>query len=122
MEAQLLKSAHDCSDGGLAVAVAESGFSSLNRSAIGAEIVLNQTSLDAATLLFSESPSRIVITFSPENVDSVREMLGDCPFEVIGKVGGEQLKFSVNGETVVSAAIDAVENAWRFSLDNQLEN
>src|SRR5687767_11457243 len=55
-EAGLLLAAHDCSDGGLAVALAEMCFSSLGRDAIGAEVDLTRT-LGPASLLFSESPS-----------------------------------------------------------------
>ncbi|HEY0408358.1 MAG TPA: phosphoribosylformylglycinamidine synthase subunit PurL, partial [Pyrinomonadaceae bacterium] len=62
-EAGLLRSAHDCSDGGLAVAIAESCFSSLNRGALGADVVLPGVLLPARAHLFSESPSRIIISF-----------------------------------------------------------
>lgn len=116
----LLKSAHDCSEGGISVAIAESCFSSLNRQAVGAEINLNDDNLDAATQLFSESPSRIVVSFSAENLDAVKEIVGDCPFAVIGKVIGEDLKISVNNEQVVSAKIEELENGWKNSLENQL--
>src|SRR5678815_4604514 len=60
-EAGLLLSAHDCSDGGLAVALAESCFSSAGREAIGADVELKGEHGPAA-MLFSESPSRIVIS------------------------------------------------------------
>src|SRR4029079_10405830 len=63
-ESGLLKSAHDCSDGGLAVALAESCFSSHGHQAIGATVDLGE-SLPNTTLLFAESPSRIVISFDP---------------------------------------------------------
>ncbi|HKR22783.1 MAG TPA: phosphoribosylformylglycinamidine synthase subunit PurL, partial [Pyrinomonadaceae bacterium] len=62
-EAGLLVSAHDCSDGGLAVALAECCFSSLGREAIGAQVNI-EGSLNATSLLFSESPSRIIISFN----------------------------------------------------------
>src|SRR5260221_12884264 len=61
-EVGLLRSAHDCSDGGIAVALAECCFSSLNRKAVGADIEL-PASLSPTTLLFSESPSRIIVSF-----------------------------------------------------------
>ncbi len=117
----LIKSAHDCSDGGLAVAIAESCFSSLNRKAIGAEISLKEAALNATTILFSESPSRIVISFAPENLLKVKEVIGNCPFEIIGKVSGEQLRFAVNEKELFSESIDSFENSWTDSLNLQLE-
>lgn len=122
IDKQLINSAHDCSDGGLAVTIAESCFSSLNRKLIGAEINLSNESLDAATQLFSESPSRIVISFAAENLENVKELIADCPFAVIGKVTGDSLKISFNGEEVVSAKIDELQNGWKTSLENRLEN
>src|SRR5687767_5869991 len=83
----LLKSAHDCSDGGLAVTLAESCFSSLGREAIGASLDLTSNGLSKEALFFGESPSRIVLSFAPENLEKVKEIAGNCPFAVIGKVG-----------------------------------
>ncbi len=118
----MLNSAHDCSDGGLAVAIAESCFSSLNRKATGAEIELKNERLLAESLLFSESPSRIVISFKWEDLERVSAVAleNDCPFEVIGRVGGEDLKIKLNESEIVSASIAELENAWTNSLENQL--
>ena len=118
----LLNSAHDCSDGGLAVAISESCFSSLNNQANGAEIELKNENLSAESLLFGESPSRIVISFAPENFDKVKETIGDCPFEIIGKVSGESLKIKTGGEEKISVSIAELQNAWKTSLEKQLEN
>jgi phosphoribosylformylglycinamidine synthase len=117
---QLLKSAHDCSEGGIAVTIAESCFSSLNRKSIGAEINLTDGNLDASTQLFSESPSRIVVSFAAENLDAVKDIAGTCPFAVIGKVTGDSLDISVNGVEVVSSKIEDLENVWNNPLENQL--
>ncbi len=120
----LLRSAHDCSDGGLAVAIAESCFSSLNRKATGAEIDLKDENLDAAAHLFSESPSRIIISFSPEKSSEIEAIAAETnsPFTIIGKVAGENLKIKINDEEFVSAAVAELETAWKSSLENQLEN
>jgi phosphoribosylformylglycinamidine synthase len=118
----LLKSAHDPSDGGLGVAIAESCFSSLNRKSIGAEIELKSENLSNEALLFSESPSRIVISFAPENLEKVKETLKDCPFEVIGKVSGENFRIIINDSEIISAGVSELENAWKSSLEKQLEN
>jgi phosphoribosylformylglycinamidine synthase len=122
-DAALLKSAHDCADGGLAVAVAESCFSSLNNPANGAEIELsNDDNLSGASLLFGETPSRIVVSFAAENLEKVKEIVGDLPFVVIGKVAGEKLTFKVGGEEKIAASVAELETIWKLALENQLEN
>jgi phosphoribosylformylglycinamidine synthase len=118
----LLKSAHDPSDGGLAVAIAESCFSSLNRKTIGAEIELKSENLSTEALLFAESPSRIVISFAPENLEKVKQSVKDCPFEVVGTVGGAHLKIRTNESEAISVPIAELETAWSRSLEEQLEN
>ncbi|HEX8566033.1 MAG TPA: phosphoribosylformylglycinamidine synthase subunit PurL [Pyrinomonadaceae bacterium] len=118
----LIKSAHDCADGGLSIAIAESCFSSLNRKAVGAQIEISDADLSVEKQLFVESPSRIVISFAPENLEKVKEIVGNCPFQLIGKVTGKNLKIKANGETAISATIAALENIWRCALENCLEN
>jgi phosphoribosylformylglycinamidine synthase II len=120
-EAGLLQSAHDCSDGGIAVTLAESCFSSLNRSGIGADVEI-RGALPAANLLFSESPSRIIISFA----ESAREAIEDiarrrvCPFAILGSVGGNRLRIKTRA-TVIDSAVEALEDAWRGSLPNKLQ-
>ncbi len=116
----LVNSAHDCSDGGLAVAIAESCFSSLGRDAVGAEINLSETSLPAASLLFGESPSRIVISFPENALERIRAIVSDCPFAVIGKVGGKRLKITVGNELAVDSSVVDLEDTWKRSLAGHL--
>jgi phosphoribosylformylglycinamidine synthase len=117
----LINSAHDCSDGGLAVAIAEQCFASLNNKANGAEIELsNNENFSLESLLFGESPSRIIITFAPDDLEKVREIVGDCPFEIIGKVTGNDLKISVGGEEKIAASVSELQNIWKYSLEKQL--
>ncbi len=117
----LLNSAHDCSDGGLAVAITECCFSSLGRNAIGAIIDLKRESLSPEIVLFSESPSRIVISFAADNLEKVRAIVGDCPFEVLGKASGDELKIDVNGSETILAPIAELESSWKNALANRLE-
>ena len=121
-EEMLLASAHDCSDGGLAVAIAESCFSSLGRKAIGAEISVKESTLSPAALLFGETPSRIVISFSPENEAAVKAVAGDCPMFELGRVTSDSLNISINSDPVVTALVDDLEAAWSESLRSRLEN
>jgi phosphoribosylformylglycinamidine synthase len=120
----LLESAHDCSDGGLAAAIAESCFSSLNRKAVGAEISLKNENLSNEALLFGESPSRIVVSFTAENLERIQAVAQEinCPFEVIGKVGGADLQIKVNDLEVIFAAIAELEDIWEKSLERRLES
>jgi phosphoribosylformylglycinamidine synthase subunit PurL len=121
-EAGLLESAHDCSDGGLAVALSESCFSSLNRPAVGAKIELDHE-LPAAALLFSETPSRIIVSFSPRNAEAIEAIArrNKCPFQVVGKVQGNALRFSLNGQSVIDTAVESLENTWRTALPLKLQ-
>ncbi len=116
-----LSSAHDCSDGGLAVALAECCFSSLGRDAIGAEIKLQSNGLSNESLLFGETPSRIVISFSPEDLIKVTMAVSNCPFEVVGKVGGDKFEISIDDVALISSPVADHEAAWRDSLRNRLE-
>jgi len=120
-EAGLLKSAHDCSDGGLAVALAESCFSSPGRQAIGASVVLAK-SFATNSLLFSESPSRILITFDPADEATLRGIAetNDAPFSILGTVGGKDLRIKVDQEEIVAASVSQLESEWRGGLTNKL--
>jgi phosphoribosylformylglycinamidine synthase len=121
IEAGLIKSAHDCSDGGLSVAIAESCFSSLGRKAIGASVDLPSEGLSNESVLFSESPSRIVISFAETDLDAVRAIAGDSYFNVLGTLGGADLNISIDGASVVSATVADLEVAWTNSLAEHLE-
>jgi len=120
-EAGLLQSAHDCSDGGLAVAIAECCFSSLTRDGIGAEIDLH--GLPATTLLFSESPSRIILSFDIMVLPEIEELAerNGAPFAVVGHVGGRQLRIKANGEDTIVGEVSELETAWRNSLSRKLQ-
>jgi phosphoribosylformylglycinamidine synthase len=122
-ENSLIKSAHDCADGGLSVAIAESCFSSLNRKAVGAEIEVSDENLSIEQHLFVESPSRIVVSFAPQNLEQIKQIAAEnnCPCAVIGKVTGGNLKIKTNGEEAISAAVSTLENIWRTALEKQLE-
>jgi phosphoribosylformylglycinamidine synthase len=121
-EAGLLASAHDCSDGGLAVTLAESCFSSLGRDAVGAAVDLKGP-LGPTAQLFSESPSRIVISFDPSDAAAVQEIAerNQAPFAILGRVGGNELVIAVDGEETVRTEVAELESAWRDALATKLQ-
>ena len=121
-EAGLLLSAHDTSDGGLAVSLAELCFSSLGREAIGADVELTGPHGPTA-LLFSESPSRIIVTFDASDAGAVQEIAerNNAPFAIVGRVGGSRLTIAVNGEETVKAEASELEATWHTSLSQKLQ-
>jgi phosphoribosylformylglycinamidine synthase II len=122
-EGGLLRSAHDCSDGGLAVALSECCFSSLNRRATGAAVELS-SALPVATLLFSESPSRIIISFDEAALVQIKDIAAEtnCPLTLLGRTGGEKLSIKANGQEVVHLSVRELEDAWRTSLESKLHS
>jgi phosphoribosylformylglycinamidine synthase II len=122
IQAGLIESAHDCSDGGLAVTIAESCFSSYRRDAVGCDVNL-EGDLPAAALLFAETPSRIVLSAVQGNVAQILKLAREhiVAAKVIGRTTGERLKIDLNGERVIDRRVAEVESAWRSVLPSMLE-
>ena len=121
-EAGLLRSAHDCSDGGLAVALSECCFSSLNREAFGADIDITGED-DIVTRLFSETPSRIIVSFDQSALGDIEEIVAaaSCPMTLLGNVGSDRLRIESDGEEVIQLDVAEMESAWRSSLKDKLQ-
>jgi phosphoribosylformylglycinamidine synthase len=94
----------------------------LGRGAIGARVELEGT-LSPTSLLFSESPSRIIISFDPSALESVKKIAEqhNAPFAIVGRVGGDKLVISVGGKQVVNADITDLESTWRNGLSRKLQ-
>jgi Phosphoribosylformylglycinamidine (FGAM) synthase, synthetase domain len=108
----LVKSAHDCSEGGLAVGLAECCFNP--EKLFGAEIDLETGDTSVATALFNESQSRIVISIAPENLQKTMSMLQErqIPFQQLGRVGGNQLRIRLGIEEFSWPIGDLYEDWW----------
>jgi phosphoribosylformylglycinamidine synthase len=105
------------------VALAECSFSSLNRPAVGADVDLPGT-LPATTRLFSESPSRFIVSFDESALGQLEEIAAraNCPFTLIGRVGGDTLRISVDGEEAINKHVDELESAWRGAIGEKLQS
>ncbi len=113
IRAGLIKSAHDVSDGGLAIALAESAI----QGNIGAKIeISSDIRLDA--LLFGESQSRFVISAAKENLTKIRGISEkfDVPISQIGVVGGEWLKIRINNESAINLRLEGLAESYRSPL------
>jgi phosphoribosylformylglycinamidine synthase len=112
---QLIQSAHDCSEGGLAVALAESCIT--GPKPLGAAIELNGD-LRTDALLFGESQSRIVISFPKDTLHEVETLAqkSNVPFSVLGKVGGQDFQIKINQQKFINENILTLEDIWKNSL------
>ena len=118
----LLRSAHDCSDGGLAVALAECCFSSINHEPLGADIDITGE-YTIPTRLFSETPSRIIISFDQALLGDMEEIVAaaGCPMTLLGNVGSDRLRIESDGDELIQIDIAEMENTWRSSLGAKLQ-
>ncbi len=119
IQAGWVRSAHDCSEGGLAVALAESCFPQ----GWGAEIVL-PTGADAQ-ILFGEAASRIVVSVAAEHLDEVLTVLASSlpggAFTLLGTVTGDRLTLRTEELTLISLPVAELEDSWSHALERQLQ-
>lgn len=115
----LILSAHDVSEGGLGVALAEMAFSGV----AGLEIDLDAVATVRADTgvverLFGETPGRIVMEYNPDNSREVRQCFLGLPFAEIGKARPEhmELRISAGGRTVVQEELFSLKEIWKNGL------
>jgi phosphoribosylformylglycinamidine synthase subunit PurL len=111
---RLIRSAHDCSDGGIAVTLAECCF---DTGGMGADVSIAGGNIAAA--LFGESSSRAVVSVVPEDVDKVldRAAAANVPACVIGRTGGNLLRIAVAGEPAIELSIHDAERVWSSAIE-----
>ncbi len=122
----LVLSAHDCSDGGLAVALAECCMSAPGQK-FGAVVRLSLGRLRKDALLFGESQSRVLLSVKPSQKDRVLSLAAEygVSAEVIGRVGGERLTIDVVGDLPdagcrIDAGIDVLYDRWANAIERAL--
>ena len=106
----MLQSAHDVSEGGLAIGLAECCM----EKGIGADIKM-ETVLRNDVLLFSESQSRFIISCKSEDMNKLVELmeLYEVPNEIIGRVKGNTLSINLNNKKVIEMRVNEMMEAWR---------
>jgi phosphoribosylformylglycinamidine synthase len=129
----LVKSAHDCSEGGLAVALAEACFNSEKLCGADVEVAHvsglrtnEQRTPEACATLFNESQSRIVISVAPKDAEKTMSILheSDVPFHQLGKVCDDELRIRVNDETFRWPVTDLYDDWWnaiRRAVEDETE-
>ena len=113
IQAGLVQSAHDVSEGGLAAALAESCISGN----VGATIEWS-TDLRSDIALFSESQSRIVLSVSPDHKNALEKLLQESgvPFHALGVVGGSKLSMNINGASALNESVEALKSVWEDAI------
>ena len=114
----LVESVHDCSDGGIAVALAEKALPR----GVGARVNLASGGLFAEFALFGEDASRIVVSCDPGQVSRIRDVAEqfEIAADVIGETGGDRLEISLDGQPVISAGIAELSAAYEAALESAL--
>ncbi|MGB7218964.1 MAG: phosphoribosylformylglycinamidine synthase subunit PurL [Vicinamibacterales bacterium] len=119
---RLIRSASDCSEGGLAVTVAECSF---DTGGIGAELsvepvkVGRDPQLNVAAALFGESASRIVVSVAVDAVTLVLKQAAAAgvPARVIGRTGGDRLRIATGGTVVIDISLAEAERVWSTAIE-----
>ncbi|HEX6210108.1 MAG TPA: phosphoribosylformylglycinamidine synthase subunit PurL [Methylomirabilota bacterium] len=119
IEAGLVTASHDCSEGGVAAALAEACIT--GKVPVACDVTLPPGSR-ADQVLFGEGPSRIVVSVEPERAREFEALMAesDIPWRWIGTTGGERLRVRVGRETVVNVELGQIEHAWRNGFERHV--
>jgi phosphoribosylformylglycinamidine synthase len=119
MEKGLVRACHDCSEGGIGVALAEMAFAG----GLGASIHLQAVPLDETIdrddfILFSESNSRFLVELSPESKDEFEKIMSGTSYAAIGQVtdAGMVEIYGLDGRKVVAASLGELKEVWQRPL------
>jgi phosphoribosylformylglycinamidine synthase len=121
----VIESAHDCSDGGIAVTLAECCFGG---DGVGVDVDLPaggelRTDWVTLTVLFGESPSRVVVSASAEHAQTLLGWAAACgvPARIIGRTGGARVRIAVNGRNAIDLAVADAGMIWSHALEQHFE-
>ena len=121
---KLIHSAHDISDGGLFVALAEKAIMHAE-APLGFTVDLENAENSLFRIqqqLFSEAQGRVVISISPDKSQEVIEAAAkyNVPLCAIGQVVAQEVSIALNGNKILAFTIDDLNNAYYHSLEHAL--
>jgi phosphoribosylformylglycinamidine synthase len=115
-----VRSAHDCAEGGLAIALAECCF---DTGRIGADVAIASVKADAgldplAAALFGESAGRILVSVNPDATADVlaAAKAAGVPAARIGTTGGSSIRIAIDGRAAIDCPVADAESRWASSL------
>ncbi|MEO6213802.1 MAG: phosphoribosylformylglycinamidine synthase subunit PurL [Vicinamibacterales bacterium] len=113
---RLLRSAHDCSDGGLAVTLAECAFDSG-----GVGCVVDVPAVDARrdAALFGESASRVIASAKQQDTATLLQMAAEqgVPARIVGATGGARITVTVDGRAAIDCTVEEAHHVWATALE-----
>jgi len=114
----LVESAHDCADGGLAVALVESALPA----GVGLSVGLPEQKLALEFALFAEDASRVVLSCDPIHLRRIQEVaeVHDVFADVLGETGSDRVEVAVDSQPVISASVAELREAYEDALENVL--
>ena len=118
--AGLVDSAHDCSEGGLAVALAKVSFAR----EIGGSLDLELHEVAPECVLFAEDAGRIVVSCDPAQVARIKEVAGKygVSADVLGETGSGNLEIKIDGRTMICASIAELRDVYENALEAALRS
>jgi phosphoribosylformylglycinamidine synthase len=119
----VIRSAHDCVEGGVAVTLAECCFDTPFGVTVDLAGVESPARYRETAALFSESASRVVVSAAPAEVGILTGMAqkAGVPVRQIGRVGGKRIQIAVEGTPVVDELVSDAERIWATSIESWFE-
>lgn len=119
IQAGLVESAHDCADGGLAVALVESALPG----GVGLRVTLPKPQTALEFLLFAEDASRVVLSCDPIHLPRIQQVAEEYGViaDVLGETGSDSVEITVDGQLVISASVAELREAYEGALESALQ-
>jgi len=119
MQKELVASAHDCSDGGLAVAISECCFGSDSGARIDVSPIMSDCNqIEPWGAMFGESLGRILVSVKPENSEAFENSMTDHACYFLGVVEeGDTISVTNGDTTLISTSMSSLRKAWKATLD-----
>ena len=119
MEHNLVASAHDCSDGGLVVSLAECCFGSNSGAEVDISSIMSDCDqIDAWGALFGESLGRILVSVKSDDCEAFEaNMTGHACYDLGHVVDGDKILISNGADCLISSSMSELRGAWKGTLD-----
>jgi len=113
-----VESAHDCADGGIAVALVESALPA----GVGLSVRLPAQQLALTFALFGEDASRVVLSCDAIHLSRIQQVAEEYGVfaDVLGETGSDRVEISVDGEPAISASVAELREAYEGALERAL--